>query len=477
MSEPSEQQHRRGLYQAGPSRARGLAYAAGYCLLLAAVVNAFTQIRALGERWFGSLETPAAGVIDATKTGGLHHVLAALGVIIMLTRGLGAVCLRFGQPAVIGEVVAGILLGPSVLGSLWPEAQAQLLPAAVLGQLSALAQLGVVLYMFLVGLELDLQLLRSRSRATMSISHASIALPFLLGAALALWIYPELAPPGSSFGIFAMFIGVSMSVTAFPVLARILRDRGLSRSELGTIALGSAAVDDVTAWCLLALIVSATRASSGAAVLALGGVIAFGMFMLLVVEPRVRQVLGRRLRQPRVSHSALALSFVGVFACAWVTEAIGVHAVFGAFLAGAVIPHDSALARALARQLEDVVLVLLLPPFFALTGARTELGLLSGSGAWLTCAAIIGVACLGKLGGSAFVARLCGARWRDAWMLGALLNTRGLVELIVLSVGLELGVLSKPLFAMLVLMALVTTFMTAPLLRFLERGEQREASV
>jgi Kef-type K+ transport system membrane component KefB len=297
-----------------------------------------------------------------------------------------------------------------------------------------------------------------------------------LGAALALWIYPELAPPGSSFGIFAMFIGVSMSVTAFPVLARILRERGMQRSELGTIALGSAAVDDVTAWCLLAIIVGATRASPSAAVLALGGVIAFGVFMLLVVEPFIRRRLAGRLAQSNVSHTALALSFVGVFACAWTTETIGVHALFGAFLAGAVIPHDSALARALSRQLEDVVLVLLLPPFFALTGARTDLGLLSGTGGWLTCAAIIGVACLGKLGGSSFVARLCGARWRDAWILGALMNTRGLVELIVLNVGLELGVLSKPLFAMLVVMALVTTFMTAPLLTFLDRGARAEGA-
>jgi len=280
---------------------------------------------------------------------------------------------------------------------------------------------------------------------------------------LALGLYPDLAGPGVPFTAFALFVGVSMSVTAFPVLARILTDRGLSRSSLGAMALTCAATDDVTAWCLLALVTGVARAAVGGAVLAAVLTAAYAGFMLLAVRPLAAR-LAAWCEGGRCPRGAVAAVLVALLASALATEAIGVHALFGAFLLGAVIPHDSGLARALTRKLEDVVTVLLLPAFFALTGLRTQIGLVSGAGAWLTCGLIIVVASVGKVGGTVAAARVTGLGWRDGAALGVLMNTRGLMELIVLTVGLDLGILSPTLFAMLVLMAVATTLATSPML-------------
>jgi Kef-type K+ transport system membrane component KefB len=326
-----------------------------------------------------------------------------------------------------------------------------------------IAQLGVILYMFLVGLELNPALLRERAHSTVAISHASILAPFLLGSGLALFLYPRLSPDGVPFTSFALFMGVAMSITAFPVLARILTDRGMQKTPLGVIALGCAATDDVTAWCLLAFVIGVAQAKVGGAFLVLGWTLAYIGLMFFVVRPVARNFF-LRFDERQMSANLVAFVFALLLASALVTEYIGIHAVFGAFLAGAIIPHDSAIARDLTQKLEALVTVLLLPAFFAFTGMRTQIGLVSGYEQWLICGLIILVATAGKFGGTLAAARLTGMGWRDSTALGLLMNTRGLMELIVLNIGLDMGVISPTLFAMMVIMALVTTMAAAPFL-------------
>jgi Kef-type K+ transport system membrane component KefB len=438
-----------------------------YAALLLASVGGFFLIR-----WYGlSLSPPADAVVPPAPAGkaGAHmlmHLLLALTVVIAAARGLGAVFRHLRQPPVIGEVLAGILLGPSLLGRVAPGATAYLLPNDVAPYLSALAQVGVVLYMFLVGLELDAVALRRKAHAAVLVSHSSIIVPFTLGAALALYLYPRYAPGGVSFTLFALFIGVSMSVTAFPVLARILTDRRMHTSPLGVVALTCAAVDDVTAWCLLAIVVSVARSAPSEAIftVALSG--AYIAVMLIVIRPLVvRWVLardGQGLTRPVMSVACIAL-----LVSALASEYIGIHAIFGAFLLGTLVPYGSRIARELTDRLEDLVVILFLPAFFAFTGMRTQIGLVSGAQAWLVCGLIVAVATIGKFGGTMVAARATGMGWRDSASLGVLMNTRGLMELIVLNLGLDLGVISPTLFAMLVVMALVTTFATTPILQTL----------
>ena len=368
-----------------------------------------------------------------------------------------------GQPPVIGEVIAGIVLGPSFLGA---DASAILLPPTVAPFLGVIAQLGVLLYMFTVGLELHTDLMRQRTHATVAISHTSILVPFVLGALLALELYPRLSSSDVPFTSFALFMGVAMSITAFPVLARILTDRRMSRTELGAIALSCAATDDVTAWCLLAFVVGVAQAQVGAGLVVAAGTLAYITLMFLLVRPLLRRVVARWDTEP-LPRSAVAGVFVALLLSGLATEYIGIHAIFGAFLLGAIIPHDSAVARTFTRHLDSVVTVLLLPAFFAFTGMRTRIDLVSGMDQWLLCGLIVLVATGGKFGGTVLAARLTGLRWRQAAALGTLMNTRGLMELIVLNIGLDLKVISPTLFAMMVLMALATTLATAPVLQML----------
>jgi Kef-type K+ transport system membrane component KefB len=340
--------------------------------------------------------------------------------------------------------------------------------------LGIVAQLGVILYMFVVGLELDLRALGERGRAAVAISHASIVAPFLLGAALALGIYPVLATRDVPFTAFALFLGVSLSVTAFPVLARILTDRKLHKTSLGVVALACAAVDDVTAWCLLALVVGVAQSEVGSALSVAALTLGYIGGMYLIVRPLVARIVPR-WETRGLSKGALAAVFAGLLFSSFITERIGIHAIFGAFLLGAVVPHDSRLARELSEKLEAVVTVLLLPAFFAYTGMRTEIGLLSGLQNWLICGVIILVATLGKFGGTLAAARLTGLSWRDSASLGILMNTRGLMELIVLNIGLDLGVISPTLFAMMVVMAIVTTLATSPILQLLQLRRTSES--
>ncbi len=404
----------------------------------------------------------------------LVHVLLALVVIIILARMLGALFKRFNQPPVIGEVVAGIVLGPSVLGRLFPDAQAFLLPPSIAPFLGILSQVGVILYMFLVGLELNPALLRKKTHTAVAVSHASIVFPFLLGAGLALWLYPRYSTQDVPFFVFCLFSGVSMSVTAFPVLARILTDRGIQKTRLGSIALACAAVDDVTAWCLLAFVVSVVHARVGGAFLTMGLTVAYIAAMLVLVRPALKRVVAWYERTGQPSRNVTAGVLLALLVSSLITELIGIHALFGAFLLGAAIDPDSKLTRDLTGKLEDIVLLLFLPAFFAFTGMRTQIGLVQGWASWLAVVVIIAVASLGKFGGSFVAARLTGMKPRDAAVIGILMNTRGLMELIVLNIGLDLRVLSPTLFAMLVLMALVTTLFTTPVLNRLTRGVSLE---
>ena len=384
-------------------------------------------------------------------------ILAMAGLFRRLFR-------RLGQPPVMGEMVAGIVLGPSVLGLICPQAVAFLFPASSMETLRQLSQIGVVLFMFIVGMELNVRQLREKGTAAVMISHASIIVPFLLGTALSLFLYRDLAPAGTSFNAFALFIGVAMSITAFPVLARILEDRGLSQTQLGSIAITCAAVDDVTAWCILALVIALVK-NAGIEISAITIVLTliFAGLMIFLVRPQ----LGRVVKEPdSQSHRRRLIPVIlaFVFICALITETIGIHALFGAFVAGVVMPPSAEFRIFLKDKLEAFGSYALLPLFFAFTGLRTQIGLLNDTQDWLMCAAIILVAIAGKLGGSMLMGRWTGMSWTQAFAIGTLMNTRGLVELVVLNIGYDLGILSGRIFAMMVLMALVTTFMTGPLL-------------
>ncbi|HEX5832445.1 MAG TPA: cation:proton antiporter [Pyrinomonadaceae bacterium] len=385
-------------------------------------------------------------------------ILAVAGLFSRLFR-------RIGQPPVMGEMIAGIVLGPSVLGFFFPQAMTFVFPASSLETLRLLSQIGVVLFMFIVGMELNVRHVKEKGSAAVMISHASIIVPFVLGAGLALFLYRGLAPPGTSFSAFALFIGVAMSITAFPVLARILEDRGLSQTNLGSIAITCAAVDDVTAWCILALVIALVQASGIAvSLVTVVFTLLFAAAMIFVVRPQLR----RMVRQATGSHVHTRRLIAGVLGfvliCALITETIGIHALFGAFVAGVVMPPSADFRTFLRDKLDAFSAAALLPLFFAFTGLRTQVTLLNDWQSWALCAVIILVAIAGKLGGSMLMSRFTGMSWSQSFSIGVLMNTRGLVELVVLNIGYDLGILSGRIFAMMVLMALVTTFMTGPLL-------------
>jgi Kef-type K+ transport system membrane component KefB len=436
-----------------------------YAVMVLGAVAVFLLIRSYGN----TLSAPAASMPRAVPRSAaapdvFWHLLLALTAVIVAGRLLGRLFRRIGQPPVIGEVIGGVLLGPSLLGTLSPTAYNFILAPDVVPYLGVVAQLGVVLYMFLVGLELNTDLLRGQMHVTVITSHASIIVPFVLGSALALYLYPRFSNADVPFTSFALFLGISMSITAFPVLARILSDLKITATEVGLIALTCAAVDDVTAWCLLALVVAVVHASAGSAVIVTVLTLGFIGAMFIVVRPWITRAL-RASQDVEPRRGQLAMAIVAVLLAALITEAIGVHALFGAFLLGAVIPHDSRLARTLLTSFDNLVTILLLPAFFAFAGMRTEIGLLSGPEAWITCGLLILVATLGKFGGTLLAARAGGATWRVAAALGILMNTRGLMQLIVLNVGLDLGVITPTVFTMMVLMAIATTVATTPILR------------
>ena len=435
----------------------------------------------LGDTWFSPDAVPVAATPAAVGSSVIPQLLAnaehplsrllvQLVVIVVAARAFAMLAARVGQPPVIGEIAAGVLLGPSLLGWLAPGASAFLFPAASLPTLQLLSQIGVLLFMFVVGLELNPAYLRQKAHVAIAVSQFSIVVPFVLGVALALLLYPAYAPPGVPFHAFALFCGVAMSITAFPVLARILADRRLTHTPLGATAITCAAVGDVAAWGILAFVVAVTTAGNAAdsAAMMLLSMLAlstgFVLVMLVAVRPLLQLVLPVDASANTLGRSHIAVIVAVLLGSALATELIGIHALFGAFLAGAIMPSDGTLRRTLEERLESVSSVFLLPLFFVYTGLRTEIGLLDSWTSWAVCLVIVLVATAGKLGGTVAAARWTGLPWREATALGALMNTRGLMELIALNVGYDLGILTPAIFAMMVIMALVTTAMASPLL-------------
>lgn len=399
----------------------------------------------------------------------LLTLIVQVAVILIAARVIGWLFRLIRQPQVVGEMTAGILLGPSLLGWVAPELSAAIFPVESLGYLNTLSQVGLLLFMFLVGLEFDTKLLRGRQHAVVVISHASIVAPFFLGSLLALYLYPRLSDSSVSFTGFALFMGAAMSVTAFPVLARILTERNLMRTRVGAITIACAAVDDVTAWTILAVVVAIVRANAVEIPLwlTLAGTAVYVVTMVLVVRKALGWLETYYRNRGRLTQDMLAGVLLLLLASAWVTEWLGIHALFGAFALGAVMPRERRFVHDVTVRLEDLTVVFLLPLFFAFTGLRTSIGLVNGAEMWTYFGLILLVAVGGKFGGSALAARTTGLKWREAGALGILMNTRGLMELVILTIGLELGVISPALFTMMVMMALATTVMTTPVLEML----------
>lgn len=404
----------------------------------------------------------------------LHHPLGLLLVqiitIIIAARFMGWLCTRIGQPTVIGEMLAGILLGPSLLGQVAPHLSEVLFPITSLGNLQMLSQIGLIFFMFIVGMELDLKVLRNKANDAVVISHASIIMPFALGIGLAYFVYEQFAPEGTQFLSFALFIGIAMSITAFPVLARIVQERGIHKTRLGTIVITCAAADDITAWCLLAAVIAIVKAGSMMSALYIMALAAvYVLVMIKIVRPFLHRIGALITAKGIVSKPYVAIFFLTLLLSAVATEVIGIHALFGAFMAGAIMPENNKFRAMFIEKIEDVALIVLLPLFFVFTGLRTQIGLLNDWELWKYTILIIVVAVVGKFVGSMVAAKVVGQSWRDSLMIGALMNTRGLMELVVLNIGYDLGVLTPEIFAMMVIMALVTTFMTGPTLSLIGR--------
>ncbi len=400
----------------------------------------------------------------------LAKLLLQILTIIITARVFGFVCGKFGLPTVIGEIAAGIFLGPSFLAHYFPSYSSFLFPTASLGNLQFLSQIGLILFMFVVGMELDLNVLRNRAKEALLVSHASIVFPFSMGVGLSYFLYGKFVPVGIGFLPFALFMGIAMSITAFPVLARIVQERGLSRTRIGGVAITCAAVDDITAWCMLAAVIAIVKAGSVVnSVWTIALAIVYMVVMLGLVRPFLKKLGDIYADRESLSKPVVAVFFLILLLSAYATEVIGIHALFGAFIAGVIMPANVRFRNIFIDKVEDVALVLLLPLFFVFTGLRTEIGLLNDPGLWKWCGVIVAVAVAGKFLGSALPAKLVGNSWRESLMLGALMNTRGLMELIVLNIGYDLGVLNPQIFAMMVIMALVTTFMTGPALSLIDR--------
>lgn len=408
----------------------------------------------------------------------LAILLAQIVTIIVVARLLGWICTKIGQPTVIGEIIAGIVLGPSLLGAYFPEFSAALFPVQSLGNLQFLSQIGLILFMFMVGMELDLDTLKSKAHDAVVVSHASIIIPFALGMGLAYFIYTNFAPQGVQFLSFGLFIGIAMSITAFPVLARIVHERGIHKTRLGAVVITCAATDDITAWCILATVIAIVKAGSFVSSLyTIAIAVGYVFIMIKVIRPFLKRVGDLYPSRETMSKQIVALFFLILILSAYTTEVIGIHALFGAFMAGTIMPENKKFRNLLTEKIEDVALVLLLPLFFVFTGLRTQVGLINDPYLWQVTGLIILVAITGKFIGSALAAKFVGQNWRDSLTIGALMNTRGLMELVVLNIGYDLGILSPEVFSMMVIMALATTFMTGPSIDLIERIFKQKTSL
>ncbi len=392
-------------------------------------------------------------------------------IVILITVRLFSQIFRFiGQPGVIGEITAGIVLGPSLLGYFFPEFFHFLFPPESLGNLNILSQIGLIFFMFIIGMELDFGTLKNKINETLVISHAGIVVPFFLGISSSFLVYQKYAAAQSEFLPFALFIGISMSITAFPVLARIVQERNMTKSSVGILSIASAANDDVTAWCLLAIVIAIVKAGTfTSALYTIALTLLFIGFILGIVRPFLKKVGNMYADSEVINKTFVGFIFLIMITSAVITEIIGIHALFGAFMAGVIMPSNIGFRKIMMEKVEDISLVFFLPFFFAYTGLHTEIGVINTPELWGICLFFIFIAILGKLGGCAIAARLVGESWKDSLIIGTLMNTRGLMQLIALNIGYEMGILSPEIFVILMLMALVTTFMTTPLLNFIKK--------
>jgi len=398
----------------------------------------------------------------------LSILILQILVIIIFSRALAWLMSHIGQPTVIGEIIAGIMLGPSLLGLFLPGTFAFLFPSDSLPKLEFLSQIGLILFMFIIGMELELTVLRKRAKEALFISNAGIVIPYIIGVTLAYFLYERFAPDGVGFISFSLFIGIALSITAFPVLARIVQERGMSKSPLGTIVITSAAIDDISAWGILAIVVAIANANAiTGAIITIALSLIYIAIMIFLIKPFLDKISLRYTVHETISKTVVAVVFCMVLLSAFTTEAIGIHALFGAFMAGVIMPENIKFKRIMSEKIEDVSLVLLLPLFFVFTGLRTEIGLLNSGSLWGYAFLVFVVAITGKFAGTAIASRFVGLPWKDSLIVGALMNTRGLIELVALNIGYDIGVLSPEIFTILVLMALVTTFMTGPAMTFI----------
>ena len=408
-------------------------------------------------------------------TGTIGMLLLQIIVILTVARIVAWLFGKIGQPTVIGEIVAGILLGPSLLGALWPEAYQTIFPRESLGNLELLSQFGLILFMFVIGMELNIKDIKAQFRQSLVISHAGIFIPFLLGLSIAYVTYREYAASTTSFLPYALFIGISMSITAFPVLARIIQERQMGKSHLGMLSLSTAAAGDISAWLMLAGVMAITQ--SGSFLSAIYNFLFLILYLLVIfglIRPFFKMIGKLYDNQEVVGKTMIGFIFVLLLASAYATELLSMHALFGAFMLGLVMPENFKFRKILTEKVEDVSLALFLPLFFVSSGLQTKLGLLDSPTLWLLTGAFTLVAIVGKLGGTYVAARICGEGKKASLYLGAFMNTRGLMELVVLAIGRELGVLPPVIFTILVMMTLITTFMTTPLLRLIDLLFRRE---
>ena len=395
-------------------------------------------------------------------------LLLQIIVILLFCRIFGGIFRLIHQPAVVGEILAGIVLGPSILAHFFPQVYEFLFPAISLKNIELLSQFGLILFMFVIGMELDIDQVRKKFKETILISHASIILPFFLGMLTAYFIYDKYAVSHTPFLSFALFIGIAMSITAFPVLARIIQEKGLTKSHLGTISIASAANGDLTAWCLLAVVVAIAQTNSLlSSIYNIFFSIVYILIIFLVIRPFLRMVGQVYHNEEVIDKRLVAFIFLVLIASSFLTEVLGLHALFGAFMAGVIMPADIKFRKIMSEKVEGVSLSLFLPLFFVSTGLKTEVALLNTPALWALCGIFILIAVVGKISSATLTARFVGESWKNSLYIGALMNTRGLMELIILTIGYEMHILTQPIFVMLVLMTLVTTFMTTPLLTFI----------
>ncbi len=387
-----------------------------------------------------------------------------IAFILGVCRATGWLFRRLGQSQVVSEMIAGVVMGPSLFGWLFPTVATYMFPPASKPILFAIAQLGLSLYMFLVGVEFDVGLIRSRVRSAAAISAAGIVAPFALGGALAFLFAGDatLFNEKVTLPLAILFMGASMSITAFPMLARIIYEQGLTRTSLGTLALAAGSIDDAAAWCVLAIVLGSFAGSAQFAVIAIGGGLLYAGFTLVVVSRLLRPLGAKVEREGQMSNEVLLGILCLVMLASWFTDYIHIYAVFGAFLMGIAMPRG-AVQRELVHKLMPLTTNLLLPLFFVYSGLNTKIGLVDSWHLWGLTGLVMLAAVGGKFGACMLAARLNGESWREATAIGTLMNARGLMELILLNIGLERGIIAPPLFAILVMMAILTTLMATPI--------------